>query len=200
MIPLMVHLEELQIPTFDARVMQGHSAFGLRRVMFGNGDGGDEGGVMLGKDEWAAVIRWLDGMVNVVEVKWPLLVEEAVDLSEDNGEGVPTSPALSDGRASWATAPTSPMGPEYPPGLKDQTLFTQPAGGERRSTLLVPRPSGSPTTPTSPAPSLALHEKLHSSALLPHLTHLHAPPAIVMALCQVRIIISSPASSCLIVS
>ncbi|KAF9031503.1 hypothetical protein BDZ89DRAFT_1131795 [Hymenopellis radicata] len=162
MIPLMVHLEELEIPTFDARVMQGHSAFGLRRVVFGNGDGdgGDEGGVVtLGKDEWAAVVRWLDGMVNVVEVKWPLLVEEA---------GV--------------AAPTSPMGPEYPPGLKDDSLFTQPAGGgERKSTLLVPR---RPTTPTSPTPSLVLHDKLRSSTLLPHLTHLHAPPAIVMALCQ----------------
>ncbi|KAF6743165.1 hypothetical protein DFP72DRAFT_1178524 [Ephemerocybe angulata] len=154
----MSNLTTLVLPAFDSSLLAQHTAFGLRSLTFLC--------TRMNAEETWALFTWLDGQVNVVELRFPNLQDSPSNAatSDNANGGANTGPGslLKPPEASPWSSPalgTTPLSPGFP-----ASVFSSPGsgygalpGGTRKSLYVSP-------------------------TLLPALTTLHATPAILALL------------------
>ncbi|KAJ2925825.1 hypothetical protein H1R20_g11269, partial [Candolleomyces eurysporus] len=158
----MSNLVKLTLPNFDQSLLAQHTAFGLRSLTLMS--------AKMSGDEMSALFTWLDGQINVSELKFPKL--------DDSTNEVPNQPQDS----------TPPIHQHQP--QNSVHLLQVPLNGSSSSSSSWPMvatttplspyfPDSRPISPVNPAVRQSL---LGSPTLLPSLTTLHATPAILALL------------------
>ncbi|KAJ2928432.1 hypothetical protein H1R20_g8665, partial [Candolleomyces eurysporus] len=158
----MSNLVKLTLPNFDQSLLAQHTAFGLRSLTLMS--------AKMSRDKMSALFTWLDGQINVLELKFPKL--------DDSTNEVPNQPQDS----------TPPIHQHQP--QNSVHLLQVPLNGGSSSSSSS-RPMAATTTPLShyfpiscPISPInpAVRQSLLGSPTLPSLTTLHMTPAILALL------------------
>ncbi|KAF6756604.1 hypothetical protein DFP72DRAFT_1066498 [Ephemerocybe angulata] len=154
----MSNLTTLVLPAFDASLLAQHTAFGLRSLTFLC--------TRMNAEETWALFTWLDGQVNVVELRFP------------NLQDLPSNAATSDNANGGAnTGPGSLLKPPEASPWSSPAMGTTPLSPGFPASVLSSPGSGYGALPGGARKSLYV-----SPTLLPALTTLHATPAILALL------------------
>lgn len=154
----MSNLTTLVLPAFDASLLAQHTAFGLRSLTFLC--------TRMNAEETGALFTWLDGQVNVVELRFPNLQDS------------PSNAATSDNANGGAnTGPGSLLKPPEASPWSSPAMGTTPLSPGFPASVLSSPGSGYGALPGGARKSLYV-----SPTLLPALTTLHATPAILALL------------------
>ncbi|RXW22300.1 hypothetical protein EST38_g3545 [Candolleomyces aberdarensis] len=158
----MSNLVKLTLPNFDQSLLAQHTAFGLRSLTLMS--------TKMSGDEMSALFTWLDGQINVSELKFPKL--------DDSTNEAPNQP-------QDATPPIHQHQPRNSVHLLQVPLNGGGSSTSRPMTTTTTTPlspyfpDSRPISPVNPAVRQSL---LGSPTLLPSLTTLHATPAILALL------------------
>lgn len=172
----MSNLVKLTLPHFDHSLLAYHTAFGLRSLTFMTST--------LTAEETSILFTWLDGQVNVTELRFPNLEDNADTHKSHEPSSQPDGALPGIGAGAGSSAPIHKHQPRQSVYLKPptNTLNTSP-----RHTPLTPSfpalSSSIDSRAASPSSVSAIRQSLLGSpTLLPLLTTLHATPTLLSLL------------------